>query len=69
MLGDHGVKPAGQWKTPATLGEMEGAVKQGTPAMVLLPSGTRSSETGSTSTAADGTGATAASSPWKNSRS
>ncbi|MEO5726730.1 MAG: type VI secretion system tip protein TssI/VgrG, partial [Byssovorax sp.] len=36
MLGEHGVQPAGEWKTPATIDEMEGAVKQGTPAMVLL---------------------------------
>ena len=36
MLKDHGVKHAGKWKTPATIDEMEGAMKQGKPAMVLL---------------------------------
>jgi len=36
MLGDHGVKHAGKWKTPASIDDMEGAVKKGTPAMVLL---------------------------------
>ena len=36
MLKENGVKNAGKWKTPATIGQMEGAVKQGTPAMVLL---------------------------------
>ena len=36
MLGDHGVKHAGKWKRQATIEDMEGAVKKGPPAMVLL---------------------------------
>jgi hypothetical protein len=36
MLQDHGVKHAGTWKRGATVDDMESAVKQGTPAMVLL---------------------------------
>jgi type VI secretion system secreted protein VgrG len=36
MLGDHGVKPAGTWKRGATVDDMEGAMKKGKPAMVLL---------------------------------
>ena len=36
MLGDHGVKHAGTWQKGASVGDMEGALKQGKPAMVLL---------------------------------
>ena len=36
MLGDHGVKGAGKWKRGATVGDMDSALKQGKPAMILL---------------------------------
>jgi type VI secretion system secreted protein VgrG len=36
MLGDHGVKGQETWKRGATVSDMDGALKQGKPAMVLL---------------------------------